>query len=104
MNNSIINKVNSFKENIARLKKLSPIYPEVYEEEFTHLKPALYNLSTIVIFEHRGIKYKRHCVQFGIVTSDGIKMHCKNRLENDVWQTIRRGVPDIDDEIVKDSN
>jgi hypothetical protein len=102
MVHEFVNKINSYRDKVARLRKLSPDYPEVYEETVVEDGRKIYAISTLVIFIHNRKRYRRHCFQFGMPISDGIENYCKDRLTNEVFATIRKGVPAYIDNVLLD--
>lgn len=65
---TIENCVSELASRNARLRDISPVYPEVHEE----IADGEITLSTWAPFEYEGVHYQRHCIETAILGGNPI--------------------------------
>lgn len=105
--NKILQQANSFRNEVAYLKTIAPIYPNIYYLEDGRTLWA----TSMVEFEYEGIKYRRHHVNsIRLDLGDGVKVEDLARmLNNNAEMCIKFGKPmqlsnivDIDGKFIMD--
>lgn len=92
---------NWFKDDTARLKKLSPVYPEIYQEM---RESGEFVASTLVHWQHEGVIYSRHHVERGIVNKPDVPTWVLGRLRESCEKCKTMAIPCQYDDIVPIKN
>ena len=93
----ILHNVKAFRGRIADLNKVAPDYPKIYFEDSDGCLWA----STMVTFENKGTKYRRHHVE-SVIPTDTIGINeLQAKLVDAAETTIKYGIPYEFDEVIK---